>query len=262
MKHGTLQHITGYKRTGAIFVNAGSYADNQIKIKGDSTMKEKTIKIEPLEETMITLVLVGDTDLILRKKARSYEREEVYKQSMPKGTEIPMSLVDQRNQWEKLITSISWENPIVFHDDDQWLYTEEEWKDYMRNNRPCILAPAFYRSFAESFKSFGYKDRTGKAGTDFQRALNIIHSLNPITFESASPESKLVPNTGISSTNVVCHQNVFSNWSCELMLSVADIAFPYESVISIISTAGKYIGIGAQRKYGYGRYHIESIKAV
>lgn len=221
--------------------------------------KTKTIEIKPIKENIIVLKLVGDGDLILHKKSRLYEQSEVWKQSHPKGTEMPAKFA-VKNEWEQFITGITWENPIVFHDDDAKLYSEEEWKHYMETNCPCILTQAFGKSFADAFKSFGYKDSTGKAGTDLQRALNFVGNKTPISFATVNPESKLVPNTGINKTNVVCHQNVFSGWSCELTIRMPEKVFPTETVISIVATAGAYIGIGSQRKNGYGRYHIEEAK--
>ena len=121
----------------------------------------RNIDIEPIKENIITLDIVGDSDLILHKKSRLYEWGEVWKQNHPKGAELPEKF-QGKNKWEQLITSITWEKPITFHDDDINLYTEEEWKEYMINNRPCILTQAFQKSFQEAFKTFGFKDSTKK----------------------------------------------------------------------------------------------------
>ena len=121
----------------------------------------RNIDIEPIKENIITLDIVGDSDLILHKKSRLYEWGEVWKQNHPMGAELPEKF-QGKNKWEQLITSITWEKPITFHDDDINLYTEEEWKEYMINNRPCILTQAFQKSFQEAFKTFGFKDSTKK----------------------------------------------------------------------------------------------------
>lgn len=221
--------------------------------------KEKVMRIEELKVTRLTVELVGDSDLILHKKSRAYEREQVWVQSHVKGSAVPQEYKSTENVWEKLITSITWENTITFHDDNCDLYTEDEWKEYMNTNRPCILAPAFYKSFSEAFKTFGFKESTKKAGTDFQRALTLEKSKFPVTFAAVTPEQKLVPNGGINNQNVICCENVFSGWSCTIQLVVPDVVFPYETVLAVIQCAGKYIGIGTQRKYGFGRYHIEKV---
>ena len=80
----------------------------------------------------------------------------------------------------------------------------------------------------------------------------------PVDFTSVVYESKLVPNTGINKSNVVCNQNIFSGWRCRITLRMPEKVFPIETVVSVVSTAGRYIGVGSQRKNGYGRYHIEN----
>ena len=220
----------------------------------------KSITIEPIKKTLLSIELIGDSDLILNKKARSYELPEVWKQSHDKGTPMPKMFTEQhKNPWEVLITSIHWLNPIEFHDDDWSKYTEEEWKYYMENNKPCILPNAWCGSFMETFVTF-CKDSTGKNGTDFKRAVNIT-KLTPVSFASARTEQKLVPNTGQNKTNVIAQYNVFSGWSCTIEVSVADIVFPYETVLTVVQAAGEFVGIGTQRKNGYGRYHIGNIVA-
>ena len=217
---------------------------------------EKNIKIKPIKETTFRLLLVGDGDLILCKKSRRYEQSDVWKQNHDKGATMPEKYL-RKNKWEEFITSITWEHPIDFHDDDIGLYTEDEWKYYMENNRPCILSYAFLKNFKEAFISLGFKESTNKNGTDIERSLTFSRRINPIIFAKATPKSMLVPNNTQSRTNVVCNQNIFSGWECEITMSVPDKIFPAETIINIVQTAGKYIGIGAARKSGYGRYHIE-----
>jgi hypothetical protein len=224
--------------------------------------KKETVvtQIEPIKETRMIVELIGDTDLILHKLTRGFTRQEIYKQSHEKGTEMPNELVVPKNaKWEALITSLTWEKPITFHDDDLMAYTEEEWKYYMENNRPCILGTAFYKSFMEIFTTF-FKEKTGKNGTDFRRSINIVRELNPITFSGVNAEEKLANTGGISNCNVLCRQNVFSGWKCEIEIVSADCVFPYSTVLSVIQTTGSYNGIGSQRKNGYGRYHIGEVK--
>lgn len=221
--------------------------------------KEESIIIEPIKETRMKVELLGDSDLILHKKSREWERREVWKQNNPKGAEPPAAFKTKIPVMEQLITSVTWEKPITFHDDDPELYTEEELNEYLKTNRPCILAVAFYRSFAEAFTTF-FKESVKKNGTDLQRAVNMGRTLFPVDFESAKVEQKLVPNTGLTKTNVVCNQLVFSNWRCEIEVSCADVVFPYKTLLSIIQTTGQYIGVGTNRKYGFGRYHVGKVE--
>lgn len=224
-------------------------------------MAKKKITIEPIKETTMIISLVGDTDLILHGRSRLFVKSEVWRQSHDKGTDMPAIFKQSKNIWEQRITSIHWKNPIEYHDEDISLYTEEEWSRYMKENQPCILAMAFLKSFKESFITF-YKDSTGKNGTDLSRALNIGSTIFPITFSEVRIEDSIVPTSSKGSSSVICSVNVFSGWKCEITVSCADIVFPTETVISIINTAGKYIGIGTQRANGFGRYHIEEVKVI
>ena len=221
----------------------------------------KNIGIEALKETTITAKVVGDTDLILHKKTRSFEREELFKQTHPKGTTIPENMDQKKtyNMWEKLITSITWRDPIVFHDDDYSLYSQEEWEDYMQNNAPCILQNAIKGAMYEAFVTF-FKESTGKNGTDIKRAISFNRRVYPIKFDSVGWDLKLVPNTGIAKTNVKCEQNVFSGWSFDLSLTFPTHVIPEKTVIEMLMATGKYIGLGTQHGNGFGRFHIEDVR--
>lgn len=220
---------------------------------------DKEITITGLTINKVTLTLVGDTELILCKKARSFELGEIFRQSHPKGTKMPDKLQQPYNMWERLITSIHWLNPIVFHDDDNSLYSEEEWKSYMENNKPCVLGKAFKDSMAEAFKSFGFKEATGKNGTDFVRSIN-ISNLNPITFAEVRYDQHLAVANSMGNPNVITQQNEFHGWSCEIEIKYLERVLPLETICEVINASGEFIGIGSRRGEGYGRYHIESIK--
>lgn len=217
--------------------------------------KVKTFTIEPLKETTLRLELIGDTDLILHKRSRYYEQAECWKQAHDKGTKMPEIYNQSKNIWEGLITGIHWEKPITFHDEDISLYTQEEWESYMKDNRPCILTQAFKKAFTETFITF-FKDSTGKKGTDIKRSLSMAGSICPVTFSDVEVVSNIVPTSGISASPVLCSSNVFHNWRTTIEVSCPDIVFPHETVLQLIETSGKYIGIGTQRANGNGRYRI------
>lgn len=217
--------------------------------------KSKTFTIGPLKETTLRLELIGDTDLILHKRSRYYEQAECWKQAHDKGTKMPEIYNQSKNIWEGLITGIHWEKPITFHDEDISLYTQEEWESYMKDNRPCILTQAFKKAFTETFITF-FKDSTGKKGTDIKRSLSMAGSICPVTFSDVEVVSNIVPTSGISASPVLCSSNVFHNWRTTIEVSCPDIVFPHETVLQLIETSGKYIGIGTQRANGNGRYHI------
>lgn len=220
---------------------------------------ENVLTIEPIKRTLLKVELIGTSDLILNKKARSFELAEMFKQSHPKGTEIPASLTQEYNLWEKLITSIDWRDQITFHDDDWSLYTEEEYKDYMQNNAPCISSQAIFGSMYEAFVSFGYKDKTGKNGTDVKRSVSLGSNRYPIEFAEVRPEQKLIPNNGKNKVNVLGQYSVFSGWKCTIDIFTADVALPADTVLTLLATAGQFIGVSTQRKNGYGRFSIGKV---
>lgn len=220
------------------------------------------IKLEPLKENIVILDLEGDSDLILHARSRYFVQSEVWRQTHDKGAEPPAIFKQPKNKWESLITSIHWEKPIVFHDENIGLYSEEEWNEYMKSNRPCILPYAFVKSFKETFITF-YKDTTGKAGTDFERGINIKENICPVDITSVSVSEAIVPTMGSGKgSSVYCGCNVFSGWKTRLTLSCPQVVFPMETLVQIVATSGKYIGIGTQRKNGFGRYHIETATVI
>lgn len=223
---------------------------------------EDIVTLDNAKETTLNVELIGSGDLILNKKARSYELSEVFKQTHPKGTKMPAKFAQDYNLWEHLVTSITWDKPIEYFDDDYSKYTEEYWSDLMQNNHPCILSYGLVRAMAEAFKTFGFKDTTGKAGTDFTRAINFLSPKFPITFASVTYEQKLVPSQAMGHPNVVAQYNVFHGWKCNVTLACADVVFPAETIIDLLATTGKYIGIGTQRKNGYGHWTLGDIQQI
>ena len=221
-------------------------------------VNEVKISLSEIKVRKMVVTIVGDSDLILCKKARSYEREEVFKQSHPKGTKIPAEYQQSYNLWEKLITSIHWLNPIEFHDEDYSLYTEEEWKYYMENNAPCILGKAFQDSLKEAFISCGFKDSTGKNGSDLKRTVS-FKPITPVRFAQAGYDQHLAQTSGLSRSNVLTQQNVFTGWSCDVEVSYLETAFPKETILEIFNCAGRFIGVGSRRGEGYGQYHISQV---
>lgn len=222
---------------------------------------ETAINLEQIKPKTMIVTVNGTSDLILCKKSRSYELEEIYKQSHPKGTKIPAQFQQPYCLWEKLITSIHWKHPIVFHDSDYKEYTEEEWNRYMTENKPCILANSWIGSFSEAFISCGFKDSTGKAGTDLKRTIS-FDTLTPISFAQAGYDQHLAQTSGLSRTNVLTQQNVFSGWTADVVIHYLPIAFPKETVLGIMQCAGQFIGIGARRKEGYGRYELAEVREI
>lgn len=61
--------------------------------------KVKTIKIEPIKETIMRIGIVGDTDLMLNCRGRYYVQSEIWKQSHDKGSAMPAIFNQSKNLW-------------------------------------------------------------------------------------------------------------------------------------------------------------------
>ena len=147
----------------------------------------------------------------------------------------------------------------MFHDDDWSLYSEEEWRDYMQNNRPCLLGKAFQDAMKEAFISCGFKESTGKAGTDFKRTISIA-SIVPVSFGEAGYSQHLAQTSGLSRVNVITQQNVLHDWCCDVQVNALESAFPKQTIIELFNMAGTFIGVGSRRGEGYGRFHVTEVK--
>lgn len=221
---------------------------------------DETVKIMKPSMMQMTCHIEGTGDLVLCKKSRSYENEQVFAQSHPKGTAIPAHLDTKLNfnLWEKLITSIHWLNPITFHDDDNSLYTEEEYKDCMENNSPCLVAKSFTGAMSEAFTSCGFKEATGLAGTDFRRTVSVAQ-LTPIQFAAYAYDQHIASSNTFPPKPVLTQQNVFHGWQADVKITFLNNVIPNDTLISILSTAGELIGVGSRRGEGYGRFAVTDV---
>ena len=252
-KLGKNMTIATYKAIGKI--------NKRRKVKKVNKMaktKEINVNLTPVKKTHMRVEIIGDSDLMLNKMGRYTQKKMIWEQEHPKGSTLPDLYNQPTNPWEKVITSIYWLNPIEFHDEDISLYSEEEWRKYMTENQPCILAQAFLKSFKEAVITF-YKS-SGLKGSDLRRSMVLIGKLCPITFAENRLHKNIV-NTqedGRGSA-VLLEANVFSGWRTEIEFMTPSNVFPKESMLSIIQSTGEFIGIGSQRANGYGRYHIGNV---
>ena len=225
--------------------------------------EEKKINLKPVERSLLKVELVGMGELILNKKSRSYELDSAWanQNKNVKGAVRPPELMQPYNSWEKLITSVHWRDPIIYHDEDWSKYTKEEWEGYMNNNAPCVCMEAIRGSIHEAFKTFHYHERTdGLDWTDFERTISFTQNKFPITFASVKFEQDLV-NLKRSGCALAEH-NVFSGWSCKVSLVFVDSVIPVNTILDILNTAGICVGIHTQRKNGYGRFQIGDSEVV
>lgn len=225
--------------------------------------KEKVVNLQKVKKTKLEIEIIGTSDLILNGKPRSYLLAEVWRQSHPRGETLPDVLAQPYSTWEKLITSIDWFNPIEYHDDDWSLYSQEEWEKYMnpQNNAPCISAQHIKGSMMEAFKTFGYKESTGKAGTDIARAISFGDRHFPITFAEVFIDHSIVNTRSAGNgSGVLCEENRFMGWRSVVTMYTSEAAIPSKTAIEVLMTAGTFVGLATQRKNGYGRFEIGNVK--
>lgn len=208
-------------------------------------MEEKKIIVPEICPQISTIKIVGDSDLILNKM-----NDVTVRILMRERGDEGISL-EKPNVWEEIITSIHW----LYGKPD--IFTEETFKEALKNNSPCITA-------------FGMKQEMGNAvvrnnidtyKTKFNANVNVIgkgDGLIPIKFTEHHLDKKLMqPKKG---KPVLSKLNRFSGWSAEFDIAYMENVFSISSIISIVNLTGFGLGIGSGKTSGYGRFHVESVK--
>ena len=160
--------------------------------------------------------------------------------------------ISEKNEWEEIVTKIHWQKP--FGD----VYTEQTFKDALKNNAPCISAFGLKKSFGQAVVRNGIDTYS----TKFDATMNIVaeNNLVPIRFTEHYIDEKLMsPKRGAP---VLVRQNRFTGWSADITVQyIAGGSFSLEQIIQVINLAGFSMGIGSGRTSGYGRYHVSGVKS-
>lgn len=208
--------------------------------------KNEVIELRPLGNRLMEVTIVGDGDLVLNKMNDINTKMLTDKQKgKMKNTEVP-------NEWEAIITSLHWlkGKPTNF--------SEEGLKQALEDNAPCITGFGLKKSFGDAV----VRNEIDKYKTKFDAGVNIISSggLIPINFTEHFIDEKLMsPKKG---SPVLVYLNRFSGWSAAFVVSYMESVYSAEQIINIINLAGFGMGIGSGRSSGFGRYHVESVKAI
>ena len=207
--------------------------------------KIEVLEIKEVRPQTITVHIVGDTDLVLNKMNNVTTRQ------LTDARKDKAKKIETPNVWEEIITSIHW------RDGDPADFSEEDMRDALINNAPCLTVFGLKKSFGEAVTRLGIDTYS----TKFDASVNLLGSggLVPITFTEWKLDEKLLsPKKGAP---VLVHLNRFSGWEADITLSYIDSVYSTEQLVNIINLAGFGIGIGSgRRSCGYGRYHIESIR--
>lgn len=214
------------------------------KERKQSVMAKKieVLEIKEVRPQTITVTIVGDTDLVLNKMNDVTTRQLIdTRKNKAKKIETP-------NVWEEIITSLHW------RDGKPTDFSEQGYKEALKNNAPCLTAFGLKKSFGEAVVRLGIDTYS----TKFDASVNILApgGLVPIRFTEAFIDEKLMaPKKG---SPVLVHLNRFTGWSADITISFIDSVYSTEQLVNIINLAGFGIGIGSgRRSCGNGRYHIE-----
>lgn len=211
-------------------------------------MKTETqaIELKPLGNKFMEVTIVGDSDLVLNKMNDVNAKQLIDKRKdKAKDTTKP-------NVWEGIITSMHWLNgkPTDF--------SEEGLTKALKENAPCITDFGLKKSFGDAV----VRNEIDKYKTKFDAGVNIVSKggLVPIKFAEHFIDEKLMsPKKG---SPVLVHLNRFSGWKATFTVSYMESVYSAEQIINIINLAGFGLGIGSGRTSGFGRYHVEEVKAV
>lgn len=208
--------------------------------------QEKTIEVKPIKIEMATITITGDTDLILNKMDAPTSR------MLTDIRKDKSKTISEKNEWEEIATKIHWQKP--FGD----VYTEQTFKDALKNNAPCISAFGLKKSFGQAVVRNGIDTYS----TKFDATVNIVaeNNLVPIRFTEHYIDEKLMsPKRGAP---VLVRQNRFTGWSADITVQyISGGSFSLEQIIQVINLAGFSMGIGSGRTSGYGRYHVSGVKS-
>lgn len=208
--------------------------------------QEKTIEVKPIKIEITTITITGDTDLILNKMDAPTTR------MLTDIRKDKSKTISEKNEWEEIATKIHWQKP--FGD----VYTEQTFKDALKNNAPCISAFGLKKSFGQAVVRNGIDTYS----TKFDATMNIVaeNNLVPIRFTEHYIDEKLMsPKRGAP---VLVRQNRFTGWSADITVQyISGGSFSLEQIIQVINLAGFSMGIGSGRTSGYGRYHVSGVKS-
>jgi len=208
--------------------------------------KETTITVKPLTLNTATITICGDGDLVLNKMNDVSTRQLVDQRKNKSKT------VEEVNEWEQIITAMHWKDGTPRN------YSREGLEEALTENAPCITSFGLKKSFEQAVVRCGID----KYSTKFAMSVNVVApgGLVPIRFVEHHIDEKLMsPKRGAP---VLVRLNRFSGWSADITVQYVEGGeYSLEQIVQIIGLAGFGGGIGSGRTSGYGRYHVEGVRA-
>ena len=207
------------------------------------TNKNESIDLKPISVKKMVVTIVGDGCLVLNKM------NDVVSRQLTDARKDKAKSLEKPNMWEEIITSMHW------RDGKPSEFSEESLVDALTNNAPCISSFGLKKSFGDAV----VRNEIDKYKTKFDASVNLVNDLVPIRFAEHFVDEKLMsPKKGAP---VLVRLNRFAGWSADVEINFVENAYSMEQILNIIKLAGFGIGIGSGRTSGYGRYHIESVRA-
>ena len=207
---------------------------------------EKEIVIKPIKMEQATIIIEGDSDLILNKMNRRTVKE------LTDIRKDKAKTIQSVNVWDDIITAMHWRDQLP-----EGEYTEETLHDLLQNNAPCISAFGLKKSLGQAV----VRNEVDTYSTKFDACVNIVSvgNLIPITFAEHHVDEKLMsPKKG---KPVLVRMNRFTGWRAKFTIQYMDGgAYGLEQILQVINLAGFGLGIGSGRSSGYGRYHIVALE--
>lgn len=207
-------------------------------------MATKAIEIKKASVKITTVLIHGDSDLVLNKMNAPTSR------ALVDARKDKAKTLEKPNYWEEVITSMHWYNGTPTD------FSEEGLRNALANNAPCISAFGLRKSFGDAV----VRNEIDNYSTKFFASVNILAKGNliPIKFAEHHIDEKLMsPKKGAP---VLAKLNRFTGWSAEFTIQYLENVYSLEQIVNIIDLAGFGLGIGSGRSSGYGRYHVADIK--
>lgn len=211
--------------------------------------KVEMLELKPIVKKTAIVTIVGDTDLVLNKM------NDPTAKALTDARKDKAKSLEKPNEWEMVITAMHW---LKGKPDD---FSEKGLKAALnpKNNAPCLTGFGLKKSFGDAV----VRNEIAPYATKFMASVNIIgqgDNLVPIRFAEHHIDEKLMsPKKGAP---VLVRLNRFSGWSADIEVQYVENSYSFEQIVNIINLAGFGIGIGSGRSSGYGRYHIDNVKAV
>lgn len=206
--------------------------------------KDEVVEIKAITPKIMTVKIVGDSDLVLNKMNEPTIRQ------LTDARENKAKTMEKPDVWECIITSMHWLNGYPEP------YTEEAMKEALNPevNAPCITTTGVKRAMGDAV----VRNKIATYKTGFDATINVVGrkgALIPIKFAEHNIDKMLMsPKKG---SPVLVRLNRFTGWSAEITLSYLENVYGTDQIINILNVAGFGLGIGSSRSSGFGRFHVE-----